>query len=146
MATVEGTPGEGTRPDAGGGGAWTGWVLFAATMMVAVGFIDVIQGLAALLKDEVYVITESGLLVTTDWTAWGWTLLIWGIVMGLAGFGLFVGQGWARWFAIVVVFINMIGQFAWFPAYPLWALIAIGLSVVVLFALTARWQQATAFD
>ena len=124
------------------GSAWTGWVLFAGTMLAAIGFINAIQGLAALLKDEVYLITDSGLLVTTDWTAWGWTLLIWGGILILAGFGLFSGKSWARWFAVVVVFINLIAQFAWFPAYPLWSLIVIALDVVVLFALTARWQEA----
>jgi hypothetical protein len=128
-----------TRPS---GDAWFGWVIFAGTMLAAIGFINAIQGLVALFKDEVYVITDTGLLVTTDWTAWGWTLLIWGIVMVLAGLGLFSGRSWARWFAIVVVFINLIGQFAWFPAYPLWSLVAIALDVVVLFALTARWQEA----
>jgi hypothetical protein len=129
-----------TRP---AGQAWTGWVLFAGTILLAIGFINAIQGLAALFKDEVYLVTDSGLLVTTDWTAWGWTLLIWGGVLILAGIGLFSGQGWARWFAVVVVFINLVAQFAWFPAYPLWSLIAIALDVVVLFALTARWDEAT---
>ena len=33
-------------------------------------------------------------------------------------------------------------QLAWFPAYPLWSLIALSLDVVVLFALTARWGEA----
>jgi hypothetical protein len=132
-----------TRPT---GGAWSGWLIFAGAMLAAVGFVNAIQGLAALFKDEVYLVTDSGLLVTTDWTAWGWTLLIWGIVLVLAGFGLFAGKGWARWFAIVVVAINMIAQFAWFPAYPLWSLVAISLSVVVLYALTVRWDEATTLD
>ena len=38
----------------------------------------------------------------------------------------------------------MVGQLAWFPAYPLWSLVAIGLGVTVLFALTARWRPAKA--
>jgi hypothetical protein len=126
------------------GSAWSGWVLFAGTMLAAIGFINGIQGLAALLKDEVYVITDSGLLVTTDWTAWGWTLLIWGALLVLAGIGLFSGKSWARWFAVVVVFINLVAQFAWFPAYPLWSLVAIGLGVGVLWALTAGWKDVRA--
>jgi len=65
-----------------------------------------------------------------------------GIVTALAGFGLFSFKGWARWFAIVVVFINLIGQFAWFPAFPLWSMVAIALNIFVLFALTVRWQEA----
>ena len=51
------------------------------------------------------------------------------------------GGGFGRWFAIIVVAVNMIGQFAWFPAYPLWSLVVIGLSVAVLWALTAGWRD-----
>ncbi len=143
MATVDPSRGGGDE-----GWAWAGWIMFAGVMLVAVGVISAIQGLAALFKEEVYVVTEAGLLVTTDYTAWGWTLLIWGGVLVLAGLGLFGGKSWARWFAIVVVAVNMIGQFAWFPAYPLWSLVAIGLSTAVLFALTVRWNEArtSAFD
>ncbi len=143
MATQ--TPPDAVAPEPGGS-AWTGWVMFAATMLAIVGFIDVIQGLAALMKDEVYLVTESGLLVTTDYTAWGWSLLIWGVVLLLTAVGLFTGNSVARWLAIAAVVIHLIGQFAWFPAYPLWSLVGIALSVVVLFALTVRWEQATRFD
>lgn len=122
--------------------AWTGWVVFAAAVMLTIGALDIIQGLAALLKDETFAVTESGLLVTTNFTAWGWSLIIWGIVLILAGVALFAGTGWARWFAIVAIIINGIGQIAWFPAYPLWSLLAIGLEIAVLYALTAGWQDA----
>ena len=38
--------------------AWSGWVIFAAIVMLTIGTIDIIQGLVALLKDETYLITE----------------------------------------------------------------------------------------
>lgn len=121
---------------------WSGWVIFAGVLLVVIGSLNVIQGLVALFKDDVNVITESGLLVSTNFTAWGWALLIWGIVMILVGFGLFSGSEVARWIAIIGVIINIIGQFAYFPAFPLWSLIIIGLLAAVLFALTARWEYA----
>ena len=124
------------------GSAWTGWVIFAGFVLIVVGCINAIQGLVALLKHTVYTTPNSQLVVTTNYKTWGWTLLIWGIIMALAGLGLFSGKGWARWFGIFVVFINLIGQFAWFPAYPLWSMVAIALDIFVLFALTVRWQEA----
>ncbi len=126
------------------GSAWSGWIIFAALVMFTIGAVDIIQGLAALLKDEVYAVTDSGLLVTTNFTAWGWSLIIWGIVLILAAAALFGGKGWGRWFAILALIINMVGQIAWFPAYPLWSLVAIGLGVAVLYALTAGWKEASA--
>ncbi len=122
----------------------TNWVIFAAAVMLTIGALDIIQGLAALLKDETYVVTEAGLLVTTNFTAWGWSLIIWGVVLILAALSLFAGRSWARWFAIVVIIINGIAQIAWFPAYPLWSLLAIGLEIAVLYALTAGWKDAAA--
>jgi hypothetical protein len=124
--------------------AWSGWVVFAAAVMLTIGAIDIIQGIAALVKDDIYLVTASGLLVTTDYTAWGWALIIWGIVVLLTGAALFSGREWGRWIAMVAVIINLIGQFAWFPAYPLWSMVAIGLGVAVLYALTAGWQAAKA--
>ena len=121
---------------------WTGWVVFAAAVLLTVGALDIIQGIVALTKDGTYLISEKDLLVTTDFTAWGWTLIVWGAVLILSGASLFAGRGWGRWFAIVAVILNLIAQITWFPAYPLWSLVAIGLGVAVLFALTVRWEEA----
>ena len=122
--------------------AWTGWVVFAGVVAFVIGCFDIIQGFVALFKEEVYLVPGTDLVVTTDYTAWGIALLIWGGVMILAALGLFSGAEWARWFAIIVLIINLIGQFAYFSAFPLWSLIVIGLSLAVLFALTARWDEA----
>ena len=124
--------------------AWTGWVLFAVAVLITLGALDIIQGLAALLKDDVFLVTKSGLLVTTNFDAWGWSLIIWGAVLILAGLALLSGKEWGRWFAIVAVIINGIAQLAWFPAYPLWSLVAIGLEIAILYALTAGWKGAKA--
>lgn len=52
--------------------AVAGWVVFAGAVMFVVGVFDVIQGLVALFKEEVYLIPASGLVVSTDYTLWGW--------------------------------------------------------------------------
>ena len=64
-----------------------GWIGFAGILMVIIGVIDVFQGVIALVEDEYYVPTGSGFLLF-DLTAWGWTLLIWGALLVVAGFGL----------------------------------------------------------
>ena len=86
-----------------------GWIGFAGILMLIIGGIDFFQGLIALFEDEYYVLTSSGFLVF-DLTGWGWVMLIWGALLFLAGLGLLGGQGWARWFAIVVVALNFIAQ------------------------------------
>ncbi|MDH3227816.1 MAG: hypothetical protein OEM67_12125 [Thermoleophilia bacterium] len=124
---------------------WSGWVIFAGVVLFTIGCLNVIQGIAALARSgETYAVPEANLLVATDYTAWGWSLIIWGAIMILAGLGLFSGNEFARWAAIIIVVVNLIGQFSFFPAFPLWSLVVIGLDLAVLFALTARWEYAKA--
>ena len=121
---------------------WTGWVFFAGVVLLFIGCMNAIQGLVAILKHTVYVAPNgSNLIVTTNYKAWGWALLIWGIIMFLAGLGLFSGSGWARWFGIFVVFVDLIAQFAFFPSFPLWSLIVIAVEIAVLVALTVHWKD-----
>ena len=122
-----------------------GWIGFAGILMLVVGSIDFFQGLIALFEDEYYVVTGSGFLVV-DLTGWGWIMLIWGVLLVLGGYGLLSAQGWARWFAIVVVCLNFIAQLGFLgnSQYPLWSLTVIALNVIVLYALTARWSESQA--
>ena len=123
--------------------AWTGWIAFAGIVIIIVGAMDMLQGLVAILEDEYVVATREGLAIL-DVTAWGWTSLVWGGLLVLAALGLLGGAGWARWLAIIGVGINAIQQVAFlanYPqAYPLWNLLIVALNIVVLYALTARWQ------
>jgi hypothetical protein len=123
--------------------SWGGWITFAAIVLIIVGAMDILQGLVAIFQDEYVVATRKGLAIV-DVTTWGWITLLWGVVIGLAGFGLLGGAGWARWLAIIGVGVNAIQQVAFmanFPqAYPLWNILIVALNVLVLFALTARWQ------
>jgi len=120
-----------------------GWIGFAGIVMLVVGAIDMLQGLIALLEDEYFVPTRAGMLVV-DLTAWGWFLIFWGLLLVLVGLGLLGAQSWARWAGIVLVSLNILVQlgFAGDSSYPLWALTAMILNIVVLYALTARWTES----
>jgi hypothetical protein len=122
-----------------------GWIGFAAIVMLILAGIDVIQGLIALFEDEYYVVSRSGFLAV-DLTAWGWALLIWGLLLALAGLGLLAARGWARWFTIILVSLNIFAQLGFLgnSQYPLWSLTALALNIVVLYALTARWKESAA--
>ena len=122
-----------------------GWIGFAGILIVIVGMLDFFQGLIALFNDNYYVVSASGFLVV-DLTGWGWIMLIWGVLLVLAGMGLLGGQEWARWFAILLVALNFIAQLGFLgnSQYPLWSLTTLALSVIVLYALTARWSESAA--
>ena len=106
-----------------------GWIGFAGILILIVGMLDFFQGLIALFRDNYYVVSSSGFIVV-DLTTWGWIMLIWGVLLVLAGLGLLGGQGWARWFTIVLVSLNFIAQLGFLgnSQYPLWTLTTLGLA------------------
>ena len=80
---------------------WVGWVYFASVLMIVIGGMNAIQGLAALLRDEDYwVAVGQGAVVTFDITAWGWIHLIIGLLLITAGWGLFSRSTWGAAMAI----------------------------------------------
>ena len=122
---------------------WSGWISFAGLMIIIIGGLDFFQGLIALIRDQYYVVTPNQIVVF-DLTTWGWIMMIWGVILLLAGFGLLSGATWARWFSIVVLSLNIIAQlgFVGSAQYPLWALTVLTLTIVVLYALIVRWNDA----
>ncbi len=123
--------------------AWTGWIAFAGWMMLIIAGIDFIEGLIAVIRDQYYVLTPNQIIVF-DLTTWGWIMMILGVLLGFAGFGLLSGASWARWFTIVVCSLNVLLQlgFVGNSQYPLWALTVLTLNIVVLYALIVRWSDA----
>lgn len=132
---MEAGQGSGRRPV---GGANSSWIAFAGVMMVILGSLDIIWGLAAILNDEVVVVGGHGALIF-DITAWGWFQLILGVVIGLTGLGLLTGNEVARVLGIFLLAINAVLQVVWFPAAPLWAFLMIILDVVIIYQLTVNW-------
>jgi hypothetical protein len=139
MAQPMMTPKE-TRPSEG----WAGWVTFAAVVLTLVGTLNLIQGFVALFDDGYFVARSGDELLLVEYTAWGVAMLCWGLLLVAAGLGVAAGRGWARWFAVVAAFVNVILQIGFLSAYPIWSAILILLDVLVIFALTARWAEARA--
>jgi hypothetical protein len=121
------------------GGA-VGMLIFAGTMMVLAGVFEAFQGLVAILDDSFYVVGEEYVL-QLDVTTWGWIHLILGIVVALAGVGLFQGATWSRAVAVVMASLAIVANFFWMPYYPLWSLTIITLSVLVIWAAAAHGRD-----
>jgi hypothetical protein len=119
------------------------WVDFAAGLMLLSGSIDSFQGLIAIVRNNYYTLDPNEIVVV-DLTAWGWILLLWGLLVALTGVALWFRSDAARWFAVVVVVLNLIGELAFAGGhnYPLWALVSNVLAVVILYGLIVRWHSA----
>ena len=122
-----------------------GWIGFAGIVTVILGGLTFCQGLIAIIRDNYYVPTGDGFLVV-DVTGWGWIMLFWGIILACVGIGLLGGARWARWTAILLVSVNIFGQLGFLGNTNdlLWALTTLTLNIIVLFALTVRWNETQA--
>ncbi len=117
---------------------WVGWIFFAGIMMILVGTFQAIDGLIALFKDELYVVRPNGLVVNVDYTAWGWTHLVLGVLLVAAGYAVFSGRVWGRTLGVIAAMVSAIINFAFIPAYPIWSLLIITVDVLVIYALIAH--------
>src|SRR3954464_12519771 len=98
--------------------AWTGWVVFAAFMMIMVGCFQAIEGLVAVFDEGFYRVTENGLVVNVDYTVWGWTHLLLGALLVIAGVGVLAGNIVARIVAIVLAGLSALVNLVFIEAYP----------------------------
>jgi hypothetical protein len=124
------------------GGA-IGWTMFAAFMLILIGGFHIFAGLVGIINDKFYLVTPK-YVAQFDATTWGWIHLLAGIVVLLAGFGLFSGAIWARTVGVIVALVSAFASFAWLPWYPIWGIVIITIDVAVIWALTAHGRDITA--
>ncbi|WP_433271088.1 DUF7144 family membrane protein [Actinosynnema sp. CS-041913] len=120
--------------------AWTGWIGFAAIMMIVIGSFNVIEGMVALFDNEYYVVGPDNVLVL-DLTGWGWAHLVVGVLVALSGAGLLTGAAWARVVAVVFASLNAVLQLGFVSVQPVWSTIVIALCVVVVWAVVVHGDE-----
>jgi len=131
-ATIKPAGGAGGRHAEGRG---LGLVMFAAIVLLVLGFFNMIYGIAAIANSHVF--TANAHYVIGDLRAWGWITLIISVLQLVAAAGILAGNQLARWFAVAVVGLNAIDMMFFIPAYPFWALTIIAVDVVALYGLCA---------
>ncbi len=122
----------------------SGWVVYAATMATVAGMFNLIYGIVLLFNDTWVGLSPEGILVF-DLTAWGWILLGLGAVQLVISFGITSGQSWARVVGVLWASLIAVGQMAFLNVYPIWSLIIITMSLLVIYGLTVhgetKWSE-----
>ncbi len=121
--------------------AWVGWVVFAAVIVIVMGAFEAIEGLVAIFKDQYYLVPSTGLVVSVDYTVWGWVHLVLGLAAVAAGIALLQGRSWGRILVIGLAGLSAIVNLGFLSAYPVWSTIVIAFDVIVIFALTVHWKD-----
>jgi len=132
-------PGFTVRPTRATG--WVGWVVFSGILMIMLGMFHALMGVVALFRDDYYLVARNGLVLSLDYTTWGWVHLVMGIVAVAGGFGVLVGQMWARVFGIVLALISAVTNIVFIAAYPFWSTIVIVLDIFIIYALSVHGRE-----
>ena len=120
----------------------SGWIGFAGIMLILVGFFNIIDGISAIANAD-YLVNK---LLFANLDAWGWFFLIWGILQVFAGFAIMNGATWGAIVGVVTAFVNAIAQLSWARTYPVWAIAAIVIDVLVIYALVVYGGRRTALE
>ncbi len=108
-----------------------GRVMFAATMLLLVGVLNIIYGIGAL--DEANIFKGDARYVLDDLNTLGWVLIILGALQLGAGFSLMSGNTFGRVWGIVAGSLGAIGAILSIGgAYPWWSLAVFTLCVYVV--------------
>ena len=115
----------------------TGWISFAAAMLVVSGVFKIFDALWAFKYDDQVDKQVQTVVFEHDLTSWGWVWLVAGIILILAGVAVASGAQWARWVGIVVASLAAISFLPWIYFEPLWTILSVTLAILVVYALAA---------
>jgi hypothetical protein len=128
------TPAQGAYDEPGGG-----WILFAGIMLMLVGILNVIWGIAAIGDSSFFVNDQRYIL--SGLNTWGWVTVILGAVQILAAYSVWNGNQFGRWFGIATAGLSSIAALMSLPAYPFWSLAIFAVDVLVIYGLAAYGGQ-----
>jgi hypothetical protein len=127
----------------------SGWLTFAGVMMIIAGVMRVLDAIWAFRYKGTTVDNLHQAIFGHSLTTYGWIWLIVGVVLIVAGLVLMgtmmTGSDGmreaARWIGVVAAGVTAITAVSWLAYYPIWSLVYIGISVTVIYALLARYQD-----
>ena len=110
---------------------YSGWVIFAAIMLIIVGVLNVIWGIAAIADSKFFVQDQKYIL--SNLNAWGWITLIIGVLQLLAGFSLWSGNIYGRVMAILFASLSALAALLSIPAYPFWSIAIFAIDIIIIY-------------
>jgi hypothetical protein len=133
-SAMRSAPAQGAYDEPGGG-----WILFAGIMLMLVGILNVIYGIAAI-DDSSFFVNDTKYILS-DLNTWGWVTVILGAVQILAAFSIWNGNQFGRWVGIAVAGLSAISALLSIPAYPFWSLAIFAVDILVIYGLAAYGGQ-----
>jgi hypothetical protein len=120
-----------------------GRAVFAATLLLIAGTLNIIYGIGAL--DGANVFEDDKRYVLSNLNTLGWVLIVLGIIQLTGGFALFAGNAYGRVIGIVGASLGAIGALLSIGgSYPWWSLALFALCVYVVHGLLVFGEDVRA--
>jgi hypothetical protein len=108
-----------------------GRAVFAATLLLIVGTLNIIYGIGAL--DDANVLVNDHRLVLTNLNTLGWVSIVLGVIQLTGGISLISGNTWGRLVGIIGASLGAIGALLGIGgAYPWWSLCIFFLCIYIV--------------
>jgi hypothetical protein len=121
----------------------TGRVVFAATLLLIAGTLNIIYGIGAL--DDANIFANDKRYIFTNLNTLGWVLIILGVIQLTGGFSLMAGNTYGRLIGIIGGSLGAIGALLSIGGnYPWWSLGIFALCVWVVYGLFVYGEEETA--
>jgi hypothetical protein len=117
-------------------GRGQGWVLFAGTMIMIAGFLNVIWGIAGIDSSSAFV-GGSHYVIFDDINTWGWITLLIGLVQLIAAFSIWNSNPFGRVIGIFSASFSAVAILLYANAFPFVAFGIFLLDVLVIYGLVA---------
>ena len=121
-----------------------GWVLFAGTLLLILGTLNFIEGLAAI--GNAHFFSHNTNYIAGSLNTWGWVVLCIGVIEWAVGCGVFVKNQFSRWVGVAILSLNAIVQLMMIPAYTWWSLSIFTLDILAIYGLIAYGKKISSLQ
>jgi hypothetical protein len=118
----------------------SGWVTFAAIIIVIAGMFNLLSGIAAITEDDL-VKDLNQVLYGIDIEAWGWFWAFIGVAQLITAGLLFSRNPTGAMLAILGATISATFTIFLIFVAPLWAITVVALDIAVIWAITANIED-----
>jgi hypothetical protein len=122
---------------------WTGWVSFAALIMMLSGTLTGIMGFLAVINNNWSMWNNNGAPYGSVYF-WGWWSMFVGVLVIAVGAALLRGSMFARTVVVFVAAGSLLTHFVTLNISPLWSLIVITIDVLVIWAVMVHGKEMKA--
>jgi len=111
--------------------------LFAGVLMLIVGVMHLLTGIAAIAKRDLFIV-NSDEIFRISLVGWGWVHVVIAALIIIAGLAIVSGRAWGYATGIGFATLSILANFVFAPLYPFWSLVIIAVDVLIIWALAKQ--------